>query len=150
MLVSTIRQQYRLDWYGVHGVRHWARVRRNGLWLAETTGADTVVVELFAFLHDSCRLNEHQDLEHGPRAALFVEELQPLLRLSDKRLELLVAACRDHTVIQFSDDPTIATCWDADRLDLWRVGIDPDPARMNTPQARAAEFMARCEDRRLQ
>ena len=22
-------------------------------------------------------------------------------------------------------DPTIGTCWDADRLDLWRVGITP-------------------------
>jgi hypothetical protein len=29
-------------------------------------------------------------------------------------------------------DVTIQTCWDADRLDLGRVGIRPDPARMGT------------------
>lgn len=143
-LISAIRQQYRLDWNGVHGVRHWARVRRNGLWLSQTTGADTVVVEIFAFLHDSCRLNEHRDPDHGPRAARFATELQPMLGLLDRQLEQLVTACHGHTAVGFSDDPTVATCWDADRLDLWRVGIRPDPIRMNTAMAKTAGFMVRC------
>ncbi len=28
---------------------------------------------------------------------------------------------------------TIACCWDSDRLDLLRLGIEPDPYRMSTP-----------------
>lgn len=67
-----------------------------------------------------------------------------MLGLSDTRLELLVAACRYHTVVEFSDDATIATCWDADRLDLWRVGIDTNPERMNTVMARSPDFINRC------
>ena len=33
-------------------------------------------------------------------------------------------------------DITVQTCWDADRLDLGRVGIRPDPRRLCTAAAR--------------
>jgi hypothetical protein len=33
---------------------------------------------------------------------------------------------------QLSDDPTIGTCWDADRLDLVRVGTQSEPSYMST------------------
>lgn len=49
-LIHTIRKQFALNWKGLHGAPHWARVRENGLRLAETTGANRDVVELFAFL----------------------------------------------------------------------------------------------------
>ena len=54
-LIPFLRARFRLDWQGIHGSPHWARVRENGLRLAARTGADERVVELFAFLHDSCR-----------------------------------------------------------------------------------------------
>ena len=31
-VIRTVRRQFRLDWRGIHGVPHWARVRWN--WLA--------------------------------------------------------------------------------------------------------------------
>ena len=31
-LVAVLRQEFRLDWGGIHGAAHWARVRRNGLY----------------------------------------------------------------------------------------------------------------------
>ena len=46
-LVDLIRSQFCLDWFGIHGAAHWARVRVNGLQLARTTGANVKVVELF-------------------------------------------------------------------------------------------------------
>jgi hypothetical protein len=67
-LIEAIRSRYALDWHGIHGVSHWARVRNNGLKLAVHTGANRKVVELFAFLHDSCRLDDGFDREHGWRA----------------------------------------------------------------------------------
>ena len=74
-LIEAIRTRYALEWHGIHGVSHWARVRNNGLKLADLTGANRQVVELFAFLHDSCRLNDGYDREHGRRAARFAESL---------------------------------------------------------------------------
>ena len=33
-------------------------------------------------------------------------------------------------------NPTIDACFDADRLDLWRVRIIPDPARLATEKGK--------------
>lgn len=37
-LIEAIRSRYALEWHGIHGVSHWARVRNNGLKLAAHTG----------------------------------------------------------------------------------------------------------------
>lgn len=71
--IDLLRQEFRLEWSGVHGSAHWARVRINGLRLAFYNGANTRIVEYFAFLHDVCRHNDVRDLEHGTRAARFAE-----------------------------------------------------------------------------
>jgi uncharacterized protein len=55
-----------------------------------------------------------------------------LFDLDDDKFQLLQYACRWHTHGKLSSDPTVGACWDADRLDLTRVGIVPDPARMST------------------
>jgi len=52
-LIDRIKKEFVLDWKGIHGYPHWLRVKENGLFLAETTGANIEIVELFAFLHDS-------------------------------------------------------------------------------------------------
>ena len=136
-LVHIIRRQFRLDWSGIHGAPHWARVRENGLRLAELTGAKPRVIELFAFLHDSRRLNDGHDPEHGPRAAQFAQSLVGIaFELESDDLELLLAACGSHSDGLTVGDITVLTCWDADRLDLGRVGITPDPERLCTTAAR--------------
>ncbi len=130
-LITLLRQHFVLDWRGIHGASHWSRVRRIGLCLAELTGANARVVELFAFLHDSCRRSDGRDPGHGARAASFVETLNGrYFSLSDPELGLLVEACRGHSDGGRHDNPTIATCWDADRLELARLGITPDPQRL--------------------
>jgi HD superfamily phosphodiesterase len=48
-LITTIRAQFALDWYGIHGIQHWERVRKNGLHLARSAAANSTVVELFAY-----------------------------------------------------------------------------------------------------
>ncbi len=126
-LIDLIRKEFVLPWYGIHGIAHWMRVRDNGLRLAETTGANIVVVEFFAFLHDSKRLNDGKDLDHGRRAAKFIRTLRgTLVTLADRDFECLVLACERHSDSLTQADITIQTCWDADRLDLGRVGIKPD------------------------
>ena len=58
LIVRTILDEYALPWDGDHGVAHWARVFENGLRLAEVTGANVEVVQLFAVFHDSKRVKE--------------------------------------------------------------------------------------------
>jgi uncharacterized protein len=52
------------------------------------------------------------------------------------RFDQLVEACTFHTERHHSSDATIATCWDADRLDLGRVGITPREKYLNTNLAK--------------
>jgi uncharacterized protein len=136
-LISALRGQFRLDWEGIHGAPHWERVRANGLRLAAETGANSRVVEYFAFLHDSQRRNDGRDPGHGSRAADFAATLLGgHVVLTDLELALLQEACRGHSDGLMDADITVMTCWDADRLDLGRVGIIPDPDRLCTAAAR--------------
>ena len=136
-LKAIIEQGFALHLDGIHGEAHWTRVRNCGLRLAERTGADPVVVELFALLHDSKRLNDGHDPQHGARAAQFAASLRgSLLDLPDSAFELLRFACEYHTDGLTEADVTVQTCWDADRLDLGRIGIRPDPRRLCTLAAK--------------
>ena len=122
---------------GCHGVVHWARVLENGLRIAEANGADAEVVALFALFHDSRRVSEYSDNGHGLRGARLAKSLRGrLIHLDDGRFSLLHEACRLHTDGIVHGDPTLQACWDADRLDLGRVGIKPNPHRLCTDAAR--------------
>ncbi|MEZ5300756.1 MAG: hypothetical protein R3F11_08880 [Verrucomicrobiales bacterium] len=140
-MVKAIRElaaaRFALPITGIHGIRHWERVQENGLYLAKHAGADRTVVALFAFLHDCCRESEGSDPEHGLRAAAFARSLPAsLLRIDAEQLARLTFACEFHEKGQLSDDPTIGACWDADRLDLGRVGRRPNPRFLSTERAR--------------
>ena len=136
-VLNAILEDYALPLGGDHGVAHWARVLENGLRLAEETGANIEVVSLFAVLHDSRRINEVTDPEHGPRAAEFASELRgSVFDLNDHEFRLLHKACHGHTHERNHPDVTIQTCWDSDRLDLGRVGIMPHPSRLCTEVAK--------------
>lgn len=136
-LMRVVRAQYRLDWHGHHGVAHWARVRRHGLEIGTLVGADLRVVELFAVLHDSRRHNEGRDPDHGQRAADYAHWLNGrCFELEPAAMALLAQACRTHTGGSGAASVTVHTCWDADRLDLGRVGITPDRRYLSTLPAR--------------
>ena len=112
-------------------------MRENGLQLARSTGADRLLVELFAALHDCGRESDHFDLGHGDRAAAFAFGLRgSLIVLPDADFATLTEAIRGHEYGRTTRDPTVGTCWDADRLDLGRVGGRPDPRFLSTAAAR--------------
>ena len=141
-LVAVLRSQFRIRWDGIHGVQHWSRVRLYGLRLARETGARTDVVEWFAFLHDAAREAEGFDHGHGTRAVALARDLRgPLLPIDDTGFDLLSHAMTHHSDGFQEGDVTVRTCWDADRLDLPRVGIESDPERLCTEPARRAEII---------
>lgn len=136
-VVDEVTKGYALSLNGIHGVAHWARVMENGFRLCVETKADHDVVALFAVLHDSRRVNEGSDIEHGMRAATLASQLRGVAyKLNHDQFALLLIACEGHTTHATHRNITVQTCWDADRLDLGRVGITPDPERLCTKAAK--------------
>ena len=124
-----------------HGLSHWQRVERNGILLSTENGSirkDVYlkVVRFFAYLHDKCRLNDWADLEHGVRSADMLSDIREtiLKDFTDEEFFLLYKACRYHTTKLCTGIPTVDVCFDADRLDLGRVGVEPNPKLMATKQ----------------
>jgi uncharacterized protein len=147
-LVQAILRQYHLPLTGIHGPVHWARVLENGLRLAEKTGANQSVVELFAVFHDACRLNEDWDPLHGSRGADLAESYRgKIFDLDDRDLIALKVACRLHTQGMTEADVTVQTCWDADRLDLGRIGVRPNPEYLCTAVAKSQAMIEWAHDR---
>jgi len=147
-LVHAILEGYALPIDGMHGVSHWARVLEIGLRLAEETGANIEVVRLFAVLHDSRRINEGIDDGHGERGAeLAAELLGKHFSLCDHDFDLLATACSLHTDGLTDADITIQTCWDADRLDLGRVGVMPMRQKLCTAAAKHPEIITWADGR---
>jgi uncharacterized protein len=126
----------------LHGLDHWYRVWSNAqmLFSSEPT-ADLEVIALYALFHDSMRVNDGKDEGHGMRGYRLWERINQRHELilgqllTDRKQELFFEACTQHSDGLRSTDPTIAICWDADRLDLHRKGIWPDARYMSTQDA---------------
>ena len=116
--------------------------------IADQTDANRHVVELFAFFHDSCQVNEHEDKGHGTSGAELAKNLKgKIFDAADDEMDLLCYACEHHSDGMTQGDSTVLTCWDADRLDLWRVGIIPNVRYLCTPAARTQEVMTKANRR---
>jgi uncharacterized protein len=136
-IVHAILEDYALPERGDHGVTHWARVLENGVRLAWATGVGPDIVVLFALFHDARRVHEGRDEAHGARGAELARSMRGTrVDLDDADFVLLDRACRCHADGHTQGDPVLRVCWDADRLDLGRVGIRPRPERLWLPVAR--------------
>lgn len=149
-LMAHLRGEFALDWQGIHGAPHWARVRLNGLEICAQNSANPHVIELFSFFHDSKRENEHEDHGHGTRGAQNALALHGrFFEATQEEMALLAEACQGHSDGLRLADRTVQTCWDSDRLDLGRVGYTVDPLRLCTPQAQQPETIARAGARAM-
>jgi uncharacterized protein len=148
-LNQMVVQQYaeRLSLDGYHGPQHWERVLLNGLILYRLLPERVCpyTMYLFALFHDSKRQDEGVDRLHGLRGSVYFERLVKLNAipfpdtLNPAQQQQIVAwtsfAIERHTNTLFSSVSQIAACWDADRLDLMRVGNYPDRAKLNYASA---------------
>jgi uncharacterized protein len=138
-----------------HGPRHWRDVARVGLTILrkmEATDEMGGAVFCFAAIHDTQRENEYYDPEHGARAATVMHRLAPpssLLRGGVEHALALalhghdagqnLAAALDgpvHSRVDHTLTMIQGVCWDADRLTIKRVGIEPEVGYMSTPIVR--------------
>ena len=142
---------YKMDHNGFHGFDHWMRVLHNGRLLADAENANLKVVELFCLLHDTRRLNEDEDPLHGRRAANYAQTLRGVwFDVSGDEMDLLTEALTYHSDGYTVGDITVKVCWDADRLDLGRVGIRPSPERLCTNTAKSPFVLEEAYQRSLE
>jgi len=147
LVAAVLPRAWRRESYW-HGEAHWRCVTATGLALATTDGhVDRWLVFCFGLLHDTRRENEAVDPGHGERAAGFARTLREegALPLEERRFAVLAEALRSHSDGLVSADPTIGTCWDADRLHLPRVSIEPDPTLFSTDAAKGPRRVAEAE-----
>ena len=119
--------------------------------LAGMESANLSIVELFCMLHDTQRRNERRDPSHGRRAARYAKSLRGVwFDLSEKEMELLTEALKHHSDDYTEADITVQVCWDADRLDLGRVGIKPAPHRLCTASAKSVDVLKAAYERSVE
>ena len=135
-LVNKVINKAKLANSSIHGTFHWQTVERNGLYLCQFNNADKNVIRLFAVFHDCMRENDGYDLEHGPRASKFIKTIKTEIPLNEEQLNNLCMACSSHTHGKKAQNETVATCWDADRLDIGRVGITPNENYLTNEEAK--------------
>lgn len=130
-----------------HGPDHWARVSQHGHTVSRACGVDPLTAHIFGWVHDSQREDEGLDPGHGPRAARFIQDNRDGFFgfLSDAQLELLARACELHSDGQTQGDTLVKACWDSDRLDLWRVDIEPNPRYMCTDHGKDKSVIQEAE-----
>lgn len=123
--IKDIYDQFHLKKSEIHGVNHWSRVYYYGRELSLLHNIDLEIISYFSIIHDCKRLLEHDEADHGINAAIFFDSISDTLNIKEKNKEFIKTACDIHNNGAISDIPEIAVCLDADRLDLFRVGIHP-------------------------
>lgn len=139
--MKKILINFRLDFYGVHGFPHWCRIIDNGLYLSKFYDIDMDIIISFVFFHDIERVFDEYDYQHGVRGGKFFMENKSLLSITDKQAAIIFEASCGHTDIHHSDNLNIVACWDSDRHDLMRVGIQPQSPFLNLKKSKEIDFI---------
>lgn len=150
LTLDTLVHKAKIDFNGLHGFGHWRAVYRTGNSLS--TNIDKLVLFFFSVFHDFFRENEYTDPNHGNRAAESCESIYLDLKVRTKdvgklklQMEKLAFALKYHDISPdeyarltnpLKDDKTVQICLDADRLDLGRVGIQPNADYLLSQEAR--------------
>lgn len=142
-MIEFVKSEALLFDSSLHGLKHWRNVEKIGMFLCQRSGADVEVVRTFAYVHDVGRRHDGGDYAHGKRSARIVRQMAEngiLSYLDEDRLQQLYYACEHHSErYAESDDVTVRTCWDSDRLDLWRLGVAPDKELLFTDAGKTEE-----------
>ena len=140
----------------LHGIAHWTRVHRYGLLLADSLGlseAEKLAIALFGWTHDLARTDDGGGNQHSLDGAKYVHVVTKTLfnDFPEDILNIISCAIRYHSDGMNAEEAlhelpianhsnwshesvlnVISCCWDADRLDLLRLGIVPDESKMST------------------
>ena len=140
----------------IHGVAHWTRVHRYGLLLADSlklSEKEKIAIALFGFTHDLARTDDGGGNQHSIAGAKYVQYVTDTLfsDFPNSTVDIVKVAIRYHSDGMNAEEALyelpiagssnwsresvlnmIGCCWDADRLDLLRLGIMPNESKMST------------------
>ena len=146
-LLLKIKEQFQIDWWGLHGIQHFQNVFINCRLLSQKSGLSSQICDYFSIFHDACRENEGIDKDHGKRGAALAEKLRHHIQLNETEFDILLNACSNHTSLRSSDCILSALCADADRCDIGRVGSYPDHKQLLSPIAKDKNIIEQCYQR---
>jgi len=106
-----------------HGLPHLRNVSYTAGRIASAVNEDIEAAVVAGFLHDCARQDDNGGREHAYESALMargiIQEHYPHLEV-----ERLYACIALHADGKVTEDMLIGSVWDADRLDLARIGIE--------------------------
>lgn len=143
VLINKVFSEYKYKNSDIHGELHCKMVALIGYNLTlKADFCDPIIVFLFSILHDSKRIVDGRDKDHGLRASQYAKSLNnKLFFLPSYKLKILEWSCIKHNIGYTSSDPTIGVCWDSDRLDLWRCDIIPESKFLSTNIAKCSKYI---------
>jgi len=122
----------RLD---IHGISHLRRVAITAGRIAASIGEDVESAVVAGFLHDCARSDDGGGTRHAHDSAVLAKKLLSRFYPHLDTVRLCDAIAR-HADGETTEDLLAACVWDADRLDLTRLGIEVDPDLLSTTVAR--------------
>lgn len=137
----------------LHGFSHLRRVAILAGRLANAVGEDVESAVVMGFLHDSARKNDGNDIEHAHDSAALARELMEKF-YPHLDVDRICEAIEGHADGEVTTDPLTACLWDADRLELKRIGRTVDVDLLSTGIAkrlvRRRQPGERCKEEVLQ
>ncbi len=119
----------------LHGVSHLRRVAILSGRLANAVGEDVESAVVMGFLHDCARRNDKNDIEHARDSEVLarglVERFYPHLDV-----DRICEAIAGHADGEVTSDPFTGCLWDADRMELKRIGRTIDLDLLSTKVAK--------------
>ena len=147
--------EYRCCEGSTHGRQHWAQVHKLVLALSEQLQLKPwaqACVEVFAWTHELARKNDATEEQHSLESSEYFLRISSRIfpELDTRQRKLIALAIAHHAdgttawehildkgnPIADLEDSCLADilgcCWDADRLDLLRMGVIPESKIMST------------------
>ncbi|HBG14571.1 MAG TPA: hypothetical protein DDW96_04515 [Synergistaceae bacterium] len=119
----------------LHGIPHLRRVAILSGRLSKAVGEDVESAVVMGFLHDSARKNDGNDIEHAHDSAILARELIERF-FPHLDVDRICDAIEGHADGEVTKDPLTACLWDADRLELKRIGRTIDTELLSTKVAK--------------
>ena len=119
----------------LHGISHLRRVAILSGRLANAVGEDVESAIVMGFLHDCARRNDKNDIDHARDSEVLARGLIERF-YSHLDVDRICEAIAGHADGDVTSDPFTGCLWDADRLELKRIGRTIDLDLLSTKVAK--------------
>ncbi len=119
----------------LHGISHLRRVAILSGRLANAVGEDVESAVVMGFLHDCARRNDKNDIDHARDSEVLARGLIERF-YSHLDVDRICEAIAGHADGEVTSDPFTGCLWDADRMELKRIGRTIDLDLLSTKVAK--------------